>query len=301
MHDPSCPSGAVGPGATSITRESLKWLLASIAVLSILALGGMRYAGGRAAAAAQHMQRLRAVHATEADIAQVRGVLAGMHSGMRAGGRAGGQAGRQAGSVALFCLLLHVSGMQPTAHTSGSHPLTPPLSAGQGLLSGADEEEGRLPGAGAALPPAPPLDAPSPTATGGSSGRFTSAAAGGAGAEGGSARAGAARGAAGISGAPGGAAVLRVGCLRSAAATGAVAAPFTPVAQAINTFNVPSPAPPAPQAYSTAGSAESFWASLTEPLQPAPHTPAGSNGPSSCAFPELFADLNPLLHSKKGR
>ena len=101
VHDPACPSGAAGPGAKFITQETLKWLLAGIAMLSILALGGKRYADGRAAAAAQHMQRLRAVHATDADIAQVRGVLAGRQAGRRAGGRAGGRADRQCCFVLL--------------------------------------------------------------------------------------------------------------------------------------------------------------------------------------------------------
>ena len=58
--------------------------------------------------------------------------------------------------------------------------------------------------------------------------------------------------------------------------------------------------PHALQACSTAGSVESFWASLTEPA--APRTPATSAGlPSGCCAEQLFADLNPLLHSKKGR
>lgn len=51
--------GASNPSGRFITRESVKWLLAGVVMLSILALGGRRYLQRHAAAVGQHLEQSR--------------------------------------------------------------------------------------------------------------------------------------------------------------------------------------------------------------------------------------------------
>ena len=72
VDDPAC-LGAVEPGSPGFfTREGLKALLAGVVMLSILALSGKRYLDRRATAIAAHIERLRAVHAVEEGMSEVR-------------------------------------------------------------------------------------------------------------------------------------------------------------------------------------------------------------------------------------
>lgn len=58
MDDAEC-LGASNPSGRFITRESVKWLLAGVVMLSILALGGRRYLQRHAAAVGQHLEQSR--------------------------------------------------------------------------------------------------------------------------------------------------------------------------------------------------------------------------------------------------